>query len=87
MRLRADQTVAPTMQTPGDSECVPARVCKHASIGGGAVIICGVTIGEGAIVSAGAVVTKDVPSKAVVAGNPAHVLRTPMMATGCDLVE
>lgn len=44
-------------------------------IGAGAIVLPGITIGEGAIVGAGAVVTKDVPAHAVVAGNPARVIR------------
>ena len=44
------------------------RVCRRASIGSGAVIMCGVTIGEGALVGAGAVVTRDVPPAQIVAG-------------------
>ena len=64
-----------SLQTPDDWKCVPTRVCKRASIGSGAVILCGVTIGEGAIVGAGAVVTKDLPARAIVAGNPARLLR------------
>jgi len=51
------------------------KVCKGASIAAGAVIVCGVTIGENAMVGAGAVVTKDVPKDAVVVGNPARTLR------------
>jgi UDP-2-acetamido-3-amino-2,3-dideoxy-glucuronate N-acetyltransferase len=51
------------------------RVRKGASIGSNATILCGITIGEGAIVGAGSVVTRDVPDRAVVAGNPAKVLR------------
>lgn len=49
---------------------------RGASIGAGAVILPGVTIGERALVGAGAVVTKDVPADAVVVGNPARVIRT-----------
>ena len=48
---------------------------KGASIGSGATILCNVEIGEGAIVGAGTVVTKDVPAHAIVAGNPARFLR------------
>jgi acetyltransferase-like isoleucine patch superfamily enzyme len=54
---------------------VPTRVKRRASIGTSATILCGVTIGEGAVVGAGSVVTKDVPPGVVVAGNPARVLR------------
>ncbi|MBQ9625037.1 MAG: N-acetyltransferase [Clostridia bacterium] len=49
-------------------------VKKGASIGTGAVILCGVTVGENALVGAGSVVTKDVPANAVVAGNPAKII-------------
>lgn len=50
------------------------RVCKGASIGGGAVILPGITIGAGALVGAGAVVIKDVPEGATVIGNPAKIV-------------
>jgi acetyltransferase-like isoleucine patch superfamily enzyme len=62
----------------GDGDWVLERtlVGRRASIGSGAVVLCGLTIGEGAVVGAGAVVTGDVPDGAVVAGNPARVLRT-----------
>jgi len=63
------------MQTDKDWQVVPTFVKKGASIGSSATILAGVTIGEKAIVGAGAVVTKDVPARAVVAGNPAKVLR------------
>jgi len=63
------------LQTEADWTCVPTRVKRGASVGSGATILCGVTIGEGAIIGAGSVVTKDVPDGAVVAGNPARVLR------------
>ena len=64
------------LQTTDDWECVPTLVCRGASIGSNAAILCGVIIGEGAIVGAGSVVTKDVPAYSVVAGNPARFLRT-----------
>jgi acetyltransferase-like isoleucine patch superfamily enzyme len=64
------------LQTEADWQCIPTRVRKGASIGSGAVILCGVTIGENALIGAGAVVTKDVPDGAVVAGVPAR-LREP----------
>lgn len=62
-------------QSEKDWKVVPTRVCCRASIGSGAVILGGVTIGEGAIVGAGSVVTKDVPPHTIVAGNPARVRR------------
>jgi acetyltransferase-like isoleucine patch superfamily enzyme len=63
------------LQTDADWSCVPTTVKKGASIGSGATILCGVTIGERATIGAGSVVTKDVPDGAVVAGNPARLLR------------
>jgi UDP-2-acetamido-3-amino-2,3-dideoxy-glucuronate N-acetyltransferase len=65
-----------TLQTDADWTVVPTRVRRRASIGSGAVIVPGITIGDGAIVGAGAVVTRDVPARTVVAGNPARVLRS-----------
>lgn len=64
-----------SMQTEQDWAVVPTLVKKRASIGTSSTILCGVTIGENAIVGAGSVVTKDVPDNTVVAGNPARVLR------------
>lgn len=61
------------LQTEADWSVVPTRVCRGASIGSGAVVLCGVTIGAGALVGAGAVVTHDVPSGATVAGIPARL--------------
>jgi len=63
------------MQTDEDWQVVPTFVKKGASIGSSATILAGVTVREKAIVGAGAVVTKDVPAGAIVAGNPARVLR------------
>jgi acetyltransferase-like isoleucine patch superfamily enzyme len=59
----------------GDWTCEPTHVERRASIGSNATILCGVRIGAQAIVGAGSVVTEDVPPRAVVAGNPARVLR------------
>lgn len=53
----------------------PVRICDDAWIGANAIVLRGVTIGQGAIVAAGAVVTKDVPSHSVVAGNPAVLVK------------
>lgn len=64
-----------SMQTEADWKVVPTLVKKGASIGSSATILCGVTIGENAIVGAGSVVTKDVPDNAVVAGVPARVIK------------
>jgi UDP-2-acetamido-3-amino-2,3-dideoxy-glucuronate N-acetyltransferase len=63
------------LQTEADWKCVPTVVKRGASIGSNATLLCGITIGEGAVVGAGSVVTKDVPPRAVVAGNPARVRR------------
>jgi dTDP-4-amino-4,6-dideoxygalactose transaminase/acetyltransferase-like isoleucine patch superfamily enzyme len=62
-------------QTKGDWECIPTLVKRGASIGTSATILCGITIGEHAIIGAGSVVTKDVPANAVVAGVPAQIVR------------
>jgi acetyltransferase-like isoleucine patch superfamily enzyme len=64
-----------SLQTEADWKCHPTVVKRGASIGSGATLLCGITIGEYALVGAGSVVTKDVPARAVVAGNPAKVLR------------
>ena len=71
-----------TLQDESDWNCVPTLVKKRASIGSNATIMCGITIGEGALVGAGAVVTKDVPPNAIVAGNPASVIRERIKAEG-----
>jgi len=63
------------LQTEDDWQCIPTLVKRGASIGSNATVLCGVTIGEGAIVGAGSVVTHDVPPNTVVAGNPARILR------------
>ncbi len=68
-------TDAGQLQTEDDWICTPTLIKKGASIGSNATILCGVTVGEGAIVGAGSVVTHDVPSGVVVVGNPAHVIR------------
>jgi len=63
------------LQTEADWSCIPTLVKRGASIGSSATILCGVTIGEGAIVGAGSVVTREVPPNTVVAGNPARAIR------------
>jgi len=64
------------LQTDSDWECIPTRIGRGASIGSSVTILCGVTVGENAVIGAGSVVTKDVPPEAVVAGNPAKPIRS-----------
>lgn len=63
------------MQIATDWQVVPTLVRRGASIGSNATILCGVTIGERAMVGAGAVVTRDVPPDTIVAGVPARALK------------
>ena len=63
------------LQTDKDWNCVPTVVERGASIGSSVTILCGVTIGQAAIIGAGSVVTKDIPPNVIVAGNPARILR------------
>jgi len=70
------------LQTEADWECIPTLVKRRASIGSNATILCGITIGEGAIVGAGSVVTHDVPPGVIVAGNPARILKIQMIEEG-----
>jgi acetyltransferase-like isoleucine patch superfamily enzyme len=69
-------TAAGDLQTGDDWKVEPTMVRNGASIGSGSTILSNVVIGEQAIVGAGSVVTRDVPARAIVAGNPARVLRT-----------
>ncbi|HKD35050.1 MAG TPA: acyltransferase [Gaiellaceae bacterium] len=64
------------LQTDDDWTVIPTTIERRASLGSGAVILGGIRIGEGAIVGAGAVVTRDVPAGATVAGTPARILAT-----------
>ena len=63
------------LQTQADWQCIPTLVKAGASIGSGATLLCGITIGENAMVGAGSVVIRDVPANTVVAGNPARVIK------------
>jgi acetyltransferase-like isoleucine patch superfamily enzyme len=63
------------LQTDSDWKCIPTLVKRGASIGSGAVLLCGITVGENAMIGAGSVVTKDVPPNTIVAGNPAKVIK------------
>ena len=63
------------LQIESDWKVEPTVIRKGASIGSGATILSNISIGENAIVGAGSVVTKDVPANAIVAGNPARILR------------
>ena len=62
------------LQSEDDWACVPTTVKKGASLGSNVTVMCGITIGENALVGAGSVVTKDVPSGTIVAGNPAKAM-------------
>jgi len=64
-----------SLQTEADWKVEYTRVRKGASIGSGCTILANLTIGEGAIIGAGSVVTKDIPANTIAAGNPARVLR------------
>lgn len=64
------------LQTEADWKCIPTFIKRGASIGSGATLLCGITIGENALIGAGSVVTRDVPPHTVVAGNPARPVRS-----------
>jgi acetyltransferase-like isoleucine patch superfamily enzyme len=68
-------SVSGELQTEADWQVVTTRVKRGASIGTSSTILCGITIGENALVGAGSVVTRDVPANTVVAGNPARIIR------------
>lgn len=58
-----------------DTNVIPTHIERRAAIGSGSTVLCGITIGEGALVGAGSVVTRDVPPHTLVAGNPAKIIR------------
>ncbi len=72
----ADHPRDPALRRQGLENGKPVRIGYNVWIGGGAIILPGVTIGDDAIVGAGGVVTRDVPPGATVAGNPARILRS-----------
>ncbi len=62
-------------QSEADWAVIKTVVKRGASIGTSSTILCGITIGENAVIGAGSVVTHDVPANAIVAGNPARMMR------------
>lgn len=68
-------TVKGRLKQDGDYDELPTVVKKGASIGSNSTILCGITIGKGAMVGAGSVVTKDIPSYTLAVGNPAKVIK------------
>ena len=71
----------------GDWEVVPTTVEDGVSIGANATIVCGVRVGEGAVVGAGSVVVNDVPAGTLVVGNPARIVRPPNQRTPKSQIE
>ena len=67
-------TATGSVQTEADWECRKTRIQTRASIGSGATLLGGITVGEGALIGAGSVVTKDVPAHTTVVGNPARIV-------------
>jgi len=72
------------LQTESDWVCIPTLVKKGASIGSGATLLCGITIGENAVVGAGSVVTRGVPPDTIVAGNPARIMKKIDVRSDCE---
>ena len=70
------------LQTEADWACIPTLVKRGASIGSGATLLCGITIGENAMIGAGSMVTRDVPPDAIVAGNPARFVKSIALNVG-----
>lgn len=68
-------TASGQIQTEADWQCQSTLVKRGASIGSGATLLGGITVGENAIIGAGSVVTKDVPAETIVAGNPARIFK------------
>ena len=68
--------LVPDERRSGLESAKPIRIGDDVWIGGGAIILPGVSVGNAAVIGAGSVVTHDVPARTVVAGNPARVIRT-----------
>ena len=64
-----------SIQTEADWKCEETFIDEGASLGSSVTVLCGLRVGKRAIVGAGSVVTKNVPEKAVVAGNPARIIK------------
>ena len=73
--LTASHPVDPVARKEKWETCKPIRIGDNVWIGGGAIILAGLTIGDNSIVGAGAVVTRDIPANVVAVGNPARVIR------------
>jgi len=73
-KLPRATTIKGKLKTSEDWEVTKTFVKKRASIGANATILCGITIGENAMIGAGSVVTKDVPANSIAVGNPAKVI-------------
>ncbi len=71
----AGHPVEPGLRSRGMQFNLPVRIGKNVWVGGGAVLLPGVTIGDNTVIGAGSVVTKDIPANVVAVGNPCRVLR------------
>jgi maltose O-acetyltransferase len=76
----ADHPRDPALRREGWEFGKPVRIGRNVWIGGGAILLPGVTVGDDALIGAGSVVTRDVPAGATVAGNPARIVRPPASA-------
>ncbi|MBL0714887.1 MAG: N-acetyltransferase [Desulfosarcina sp.] len=74
-RFPQTTTASGELRTEADWQVISTMVCKGASIGSNATILCGVTIGENTIIGAGSVVVRDIPPGVIAAGNPARIIR------------
>src|SRR5450432_3584106 len=76
-------SVSGRLQTEADWVCLPTLVKRGASIGSGAVLLCGITVGENAMIGHGSVLTRDVPPDTIVAGNPPRIIKSLPKNTPC----